>query len=204
MSKFLSLDGVLYLWGKITGKLSDKLDKAGGTLTGNLTLNGAPTIDLHAATKKYVDDNVSAAGGGDMMKSVYDLNGNNIVDNAEKVNGFTVGVDVPADAKFTDTTYSNATGSVAGLMSAADYTKLSAFGAAGDYALKSDITNAYRYKGSVANYAALPPTGNQTGDVWNTEDNGMNYAWTGTVWDALGEVFTVDAITNGEIDTITA
>lgn len=31
---------------------------AGGTMTGALTLSGAPTADLHAATKKYVDDSV--------------------------------------------------------------------------------------------------------------------------------------------------
>jgi len=30
--------------------------KAGDTMTGLLTLSGAPTTDLHAATKKYVDD----------------------------------------------------------------------------------------------------------------------------------------------------
>jgi hypothetical protein len=29
--------------------------KAGGTMTGALTLSGAPTVDLHAATKAYVD-----------------------------------------------------------------------------------------------------------------------------------------------------
>lgn len=33
------------------------LPKSGGTMTGALTLNGAPTADLQAATKKYVDDN---------------------------------------------------------------------------------------------------------------------------------------------------
>lgn len=33
----------------------------GGTLTGALTLSGAPTVDLHAATKKYVDDIAVAA-----------------------------------------------------------------------------------------------------------------------------------------------
>ena len=38
------------------------LQLSGGTLTGLLTLSGAPTADLHAATKKYVDDN--AGGGG--------------------------------------------------------------------------------------------------------------------------------------------
>ncbi len=36
---------------------------AGGTFTGDVTLAGAPTADLHAATKKYVDDELSAGGG---------------------------------------------------------------------------------------------------------------------------------------------
>lgn len=34
---------------------------AGSTMTGALTLNAAPTSDLHAATKKYVDDNSKQA-----------------------------------------------------------------------------------------------------------------------------------------------
>ena len=54
-----------------------------------------------------------------------------------------------------------------------------------DSAISSSISSAYKYKGSVANQAALPSTGNTEGDVWNTEDTGMNYAWTGTAWDAL-------------------
>lgn len=37
-------------------KLENYLPKSGGTLTGALTLKGAPTADLQAATKKYVDD----------------------------------------------------------------------------------------------------------------------------------------------------
>jgi hypothetical protein len=40
-----------------------KLNLSGGTLTGNLTLSGAPTSNLHAATKAYVDDKVAAGGG---------------------------------------------------------------------------------------------------------------------------------------------
>ena len=36
-----------------------QLPIAGGTMTGALTLNGAPTADLHASTKKYVDDGLS-------------------------------------------------------------------------------------------------------------------------------------------------
>lgn len=39
--------------------LDAKLNLSGGTLTGALTLSGAPTSDLHAATKLYVD-NVTA------------------------------------------------------------------------------------------------------------------------------------------------
>lgn len=54
------------VWGAITGTLSDqtdlqaalnaKLSLSGGTMTGNLTLAGAPSTNLMAATKKYVDD----------------------------------------------------------------------------------------------------------------------------------------------------
>jgi len=35
--------------------------KTGGTMTGALVLSGAPTIDLHASTKKYVDDSLLSA-----------------------------------------------------------------------------------------------------------------------------------------------
>ena len=37
------------------------MPKAGGTFTGAVTLSGAPTADLQAATKKYVDDAKSSA-----------------------------------------------------------------------------------------------------------------------------------------------
>lgn len=64
-----------------------------------------PTSNYNPATKKYVDDAMASAGTGDMLKNVYDTNNNGIVDNAEKVNGLTVLTAVPANAKFTDTTY---------------------------------------------------------------------------------------------------
>ena len=92
-------------------------------------------------------------------------------------------------------------------LSTNDYTtaeknKLAAFDSADQYAKKSDITSMYRYKGGVASYADLPATGNTAGDVWNVEDSGMNYAWTGEAWDALGSVFSITAITAAEIDEI--
>ena len=94
-------------------------------------------------------------------------------------------------------------------LSTNDYTtaeknKLAAFGAASTYALKTDITNIYKYKGSVATVSALPSSDNTTGDVYNVESSGMNYAWDGTAWDALGEIFTITSISNGDIDTIVA
>lgn len=73
-----------------------------------------------------------------------------------------------------------------------------------DLALKSDLSSVYRYKGSVENYASLPAEGNEVGDVWNVEATGMNYAWDGTKWDALGETIQIESITNAEIDMIVA
>ena len=62
-----------------------------------------------------------------------------------------------------------------------------------DYAKKTDIASVYKYKGSKANYAALPTSGNTVGDVWNVEavdsahgiKAGDNVAWDGTKWDVL-------------------
>lgn len=70
------------------------------------------------------------------------------------------------------------------------------------FAKKSDLTSVYKYKGSVATVAELPAADNTVGDVWNVEATDMNYGWTGTAWDPLGQMFSVDSITNAEIDTI--
>lgn len=69
-------------------------------------------------------------------------------------------------------------------------------------ATTDDITNIYKYKGSVATYDALPTTDLAVGDVYNVEADGMNYGWTGTEWDALGATFSITAITNDEIDAL--
>ena len=78
------------------------------------------------------------------------------------------------------------------------------------------VSSVYRYRGSAADKATLEaiPTANLTvGDVYNVQDSGMNYAWTGSEWDNLGsdidlsgylEEADLIAITNSEIDTIVA
>ena len=55
-----------------------------------------------------------------------------------------------------------------------------------DAKIASAVASAYKYKGSVATYQDLPSSGNTTGDVWDVQATGVNYAWTGTAWDALG------------------
>ena len=47
----------------LTGHLNEKAPKASPVFTGTVTLPGEPTEDLHAATKKYVDDNTTALTG---------------------------------------------------------------------------------------------------------------------------------------------
>lgn len=73
---------------------------------------------------------------------------------------------------------------------------------ASQYAKKTDITNVYKYKGSVATVDALPTSGQTAGDVYNVEADGMNYAWDGSKWDNLGSI--LETATETEIDSIFA
>lgn len=71
-----------------------------------------------------------------------------------------------------------------------------------DYALKADLTTVYRYKGTVTGLDALPASA-EVGDVYNVEgDNGQNYAWTGTSWDALGGSIQIEVATDDDIDAL--
>ena len=121
-------------------------------------------------------------------------------------NGYSQSITIPDN----DTTYNPATQSANGLMSSTDKTKLDDFQAASNYALKSEITGVYRYKGSVATESLLPITGMEHGDVYDIVAAssygapGMNVAWNEdtNTWDALGEKFQVTTITNQQIDEI--
>lgn len=71
------------------------------TMTGANTAAriGTNLVDLGEKIKELLEQNEY------MQKSVYDTNDNGIVDNAELVNGLTVGSAVPENAVFTDTVY---------------------------------------------------------------------------------------------------
>lgn len=75
-------------------------------------------------------------------------------------------------------------------------------------AISTAISSAYIYKGSVADEAALPSSGQTTGDVYNIiaastyGPAGMNVAWNGSSWDALGSSISVEAISTTTISDI--
>ena len=63
-----------------------------------------------------------------------------------------------------------------------------------------NISSAYIYKGTVADFSSLPTTAD-VGNVYNVEDDGMNYAWTGSEWDALGP--TIDLTPYVKVEELT-
>ena len=76
-----------------------------------------------------------------------------------------------------------------------------------DSKISTAITGVYTYKGSVATYNDLPASGNTAGDVWDVQDTGINYAWTGSAWDALGTSVDLSAYwtsTAGQNNTLEA
>lgn len=188
MAKFLNSTGLSYFKGKIITLLSNKVDKVNG--------KGLSTNDFTDDAKSKLDGIAANANNYSLPKASKTVLG-----------GVKVGTNLSiADGVLSakNTEYGTASGSAPGLMSAADKAKLDAFSSASAYALKTDIASMYKYKGSVATYDKLPTTGNTVGDVWNVESNEMNYAWTGSAWDSLGGIFSIDAITNTEIDNMFA
>lgn len=224
-----------------------------------------------------INTSIEDLGAGDMLKSVYDSNGNGKVDDADKLGGLapsayenkidTVKVDGVAVAisektvnisltgkvdketgkglssnDYTSTektklegiesgankttvtdnlTSTSATNALSakqgkalkdGLDSLSDVvsgkadasaipTSVGSFSDAKDYAKKTDIANAYIYKGSVAAFSNLPASAT-AGSVYNVEDSGMNYAWNGSEWDNLGAIYSFDYAENADIDSM--
>jgi len=99
------------------------LDKPISTLTQSALDGKVDDSDVLTAVtgsnKIVTQSDISALGGGDMLSSVYDSNGDGIVnsaDNASTVNNLTVETAVPAGAVFTDTVLSNITDNAQGVV----------------------------------------------------------------------------------------
>lgn len=202
-NKYLDNDGVLYLWGKVKTLVSGAVP----TKTSDLTNDSGfiTSADVPEGASASTSTPIMDSGDGAVGTSTAFARG----DHVHPSDTTKLDVDTFDTAMANAQTALNAkvdkeTGKG---LSSNDYTtaeknKLAGFSAASNYALKSDITNMYKYKGSVATVSALPSSGQTAGDVYNVEATGMNYAWNGSAWDALGEIFTITAITNAELDTI--
>lgn len=91
----------------VQGPKGDKGDK-GDTGAGVPEGGTAGQVLVKKSSTDYDTEWGTPAGGGDMLKSVYDTDNDGKVDsaeNADTVDGHTVAKDVPADAVFTDTVY---------------------------------------------------------------------------------------------------
>jgi hypothetical protein len=195
------------------------------------TTNGYIQID-GADTKVYTPPSVTALTSG-LYKITVNANGYVTAGEAVKKSDITA-LGIPAQ----DTTYEAATGDTDGLLTSSDYTKIQGIAAGAQvnviesvklngtaltinsksvnidlsaYALKSDISAAVNYRGSVDSYADLP-TSPALGDLYNVVnadtahdvDAGDNVVWNGETWDVLSGMITIDSITNAEIDKLFA
>lgn len=64
--------------------------------------------------------------------------------------------------------------------------------------INGKLGGAMHYKGQKPTFAELPKEGNQSGDVWDVQSDGANYAWNGTGWDKLSGVTDLSAYATTE------
>jgi len=199
--------------------------EASGT-NGHISIDGTDTT-------VYTHPSFTAQSAG-LYKVTVDANGH-VTAATAVVKADITDLGIPAQ----DTTYSLATAAADGLMAKEDFSKLAGIAAGAQvnvlegvqvngsdlpitskkvnidlsgYALKTDITSVYKYKGSVDTYADLPSTGQVVGDVYDIQTAdathgilaGDNVAWNGTTWDRLGGTFVIESISANEIDTLFA
>lgn len=198
--KYLTLEGLTYFYQKITGLLNQKVTKETGK---GLSTNDYTTTEKNklstlsnythptTAGNKHVPTGGAAGqilgyGGSSGTASwVANTGAANVIESV-KVNGTAL----PITSKAVNIDLTN-------------------------YATKADVSSVYKVKGTKANIAALPTTGNVTGDVWNVDGDGKgaNYVWTGSAWDKLSETIDlspymktadIQVISNDEIDTLMA
>lgn len=203
--KFLDENGLLYFTQKIMSWLNNKVDKVDGkglstndfTAENKLKLDG---IETGAQVNVQPDWNQTNSSAIDYIKNKPSA----MVVDSELSNSSTNSV----QNKVIYSALNNKVDKISGKgLSTNDFTatyKLTLDTLENTYAKKTDITSMYKHKGSKATVNELPVSGNTAGDVWNVTSTGMNYVWTGTEWDALGEVFTVESISNSDIDIICA
>lgn len=179
-----------------------KIDKIKVNGTEQTITNKEVNIAVPTKVSDLTNDGDGTTGSEFATKSYVDQNGGKI--DVIKVNG-------------TAQTIANKEVDIAVPTKTSDITNDSNFQTATEVqsAISTAVASAYKYKGSVASQSALPSSAD-TGDVYDVQDTGMNYAWNGTSWDALGQIVdtsvlwtsqtgqanTLEAMTVAEIDAI--
>lgn len=172
---------------------SENLVKSGGVHSMQADLIEALTTGGLVVDEADKADKATKDGSGNVITTTYATKTENGL-KADKVTTYTKDeTDDLLDAKADQATTYTKTESDTLLLAKADKT---------DTYTKTEVNNLvsslYKYKGSVADYAHLPSTGQVTGDVWNVIDSGINYAWTGSAWDDIGGVEALaTALNNG-------
>lgn len=205
--KFLDNNGLLYFWQKIVNAFVKKdgnkvLSDNNYTTAEKNKLAGLNNYTLPTASASTLGG-VKVGAGLEINEGVLSATGGGTADAVDWANVQNKPTKV---SQFTNDSGFQTASDVQGAISTATE------GLATESYVNSKVSSVYKYKGSVANQAALPQSP-ETGDVYNLEDTGMNVAWDGTKWDNLG--ITIDlsgyvqeselvAITNGEIDGIVA
>lgn len=151
------------------GKI-DKVQKNGTDLPIN---NKVVNVEVPTKLSELQNDGDGTTGSEYATKSYVDTNGGKI--DTISVNG-------------TQQTITNKNVDITVPTQVSDLTNDSGFQTQTEVqnAISQAVASAYKYKGSVATYADLPSSGQTAGDVWDVQETGVNYAWTGTAWDALG------------------
>ena len=235
MAKYLNLAGAQYLINKVKGLISVKADTTTVNAALDLKANAADmttelgkkanNLDVNNALALKADtETVNAALAG--KASTEDLtNGLAAKADTETVNAALAGKASTEDLTNGLAAKASTEDLTNGLAAKANITDVnnSLDGKANvdDVYTKQEVdakvASVYVFKGSVANYAALPTEGNAVGHVYNIEaadtehgiNAGDNVAWDGTKWDKLAGTITFDTsgllptdsvITNEEID----
>lgn len=176
--------------------------------TDKIKLDGIAT----GANKTVVDSSMSDTSTNPVQNKIVKAYVDDKIPTAPSSNGiYYMIANVSSDGNVKDIDWripDVATSNHDGFMSAEMASKLNQFQSASSYALKSDITNMYKYKGSVTNASSLPTSGQNVGDTYNIVNAstygpaGTNVSWDGSKWDALGGLFEIESITNAELDEI--
>lgn len=151
-----------------------------GTLQGNVTEIVNQINDLYQNDELYTQTEIDAklADKADATTLTSEVNTlNNRITNEVSTLNSSITTNLATAKSYTDTSIAAVNETIDGI--------------------KDTLTDVYKYKGSVATYDLLP-TDAATGDVWNVESDGNNYAWNGTAWDSLGAIINLEGYATTE------